>query len=135
MENSTSIWSERYRPKNFNEIIGQEKIVARIESFVKQKNIPHLLFSGPAGVGKTSLILVVAQELYGENWRENILETNEVLKNVFSILSSAKIPVRMLSLGASDINISIVTDPDFVSPAVNVLHDGVIFKDKERKVS
>ena len=66
---------------------------------------------------------------------ESILENEGILKNVFTILNSEKIPVRMISLGASDINISIVTDPDFVSPAVNVLHDGVIFKDKERKVS
>ncbi|MBI2621267.1 MAG: aspartate kinase, partial [Candidatus Levybacteria bacterium] len=66
---------------------------------------------------------------------ENILETDGVLKNVFSILSSAKVPVRMLSLGASDINISIVTDPVFVSSAVNVLHDGIISKDKEGKIS
>lgn len=72
----SSIWTERYRPKTFKEIIGQEKIVARISSFVKQKNIPNMLFSGSAGTGKTSLILVTSQELYGENWRENILETN-----------------------------------------------------------
>jgi replication factor C small subunit len=43
---------------SFREIIGQDKIVARIKSFVNQQNIPHLLFSGPAGVGKTTLSLV-----------------------------------------------------------------------------
>lgn len=75
MQDST-IWTEKYRPKTFNEITGQEKIVARVSSFVKSKNIPHLLFAGPAGVGKTTLSLVIARELFGENWRQNFLETN-----------------------------------------------------------
>lgn len=70
------IWTEKYRPKSFREIIGQEEIIARISAFVKQKNLPNLLFAGPAGVGKTTLILATARELYGENWRQNILETN-----------------------------------------------------------
>lgn len=72
----SSIWSERYRPKTFKEVIGQEKIVARISSFVKQKNIPHLLFSGPSGVGKSTIALVIARELFGDSWNQNFLETN-----------------------------------------------------------
>ena len=70
------IWTERYRPRCFNDVKGQEKIVSRVKAFVKQRNMPHLLFAGPAGVGKTSLILVAAKELYGDNWRANILEMN-----------------------------------------------------------
>lgn len=72
----TSIWIERFRPKNFKEIKGQDKIVSRIEAFVKQKNLPHLLFAGPAGVGKTSISLVIAKELFGDGWRDNFLEMN-----------------------------------------------------------
>ena len=60
----------------FEDIIGQDGIVRRIHAFIKDKNLPHLLFSGPAGCGKTSLILVAAKELYGENWKENVMETN-----------------------------------------------------------
>ncbi|MBI5871670.1 replication factor C small subunit [archaeon] len=70
------VWTEKYRPKKFGDIVGQEEIVARLSAFVKQKNLPNLLFAGPAGIGKTSLILVIARELYSENWRQNILETN-----------------------------------------------------------
>ena len=72
----SSIWTERHRPKTFKEIIGQEKIVARISSFVKQKNIPHLLFSGPSGTGKSTIAIITAMELFGEDWRQNFLETN-----------------------------------------------------------
>lgn len=72
----SSIWTEKYRPKNFTEIQGQKDIVEKIAAFVKSGNMPHLLFSGPAGVGKTTLSLVIARELFGEEWQQNTLELN-----------------------------------------------------------
>jgi replication factor C small subunit len=71
-----AIWTEKYRPKTFNEVKGQDEIVKRVRSFVKQKNMPHLMFAGPAGIGKTTLALVTARELFGANWRQNFLELN-----------------------------------------------------------
>jgi len=71
-----AIWTEKYRPCTFDEIAGQEEIVAKVRAFVKQGNMPHLLFAGPAGVGKTTLALVVARQLFGEAWRGNFLELN-----------------------------------------------------------
>ena len=70
------IWIEKYRPRSFDEIKGHDVIVSRLKSFVERKNIPHLLLSGPAGVGKTSIVLVIVKTLYGEQWRENFLELN-----------------------------------------------------------
>src|SRR3989344_1722778 len=72
----SSIFIEKYRPQNFEEFIGQDIIINRIKSFVENKNIPHLIFAGPAGVGKTTLSLIIAKSLFGENWRENFLELN-----------------------------------------------------------
>jgi len=71
-----AIWTEKYRPSKFSEVRGQKEIVKRVESFVKNKNMPHLLFSGPAGVGKTTLSLVVAKQMFGGSWNENFLELN-----------------------------------------------------------
>lgn len=73
---TSSIWTEKYRPTSFSEVRGQKDIVEKVEAFVKSGNMPHLLFSGPAGVGKTTLALVIAKELFGENWRANVLELN-----------------------------------------------------------
>lgn len=73
---TTSIWTEKYRPGTFEEVKGQKEVVEKIKAFVESKNMPHLLFSGPAGVGKTTLSLVVAKQLFGENWRQNVLELN-----------------------------------------------------------
>ncbi|MBS3125237.1 AAA family ATPase, partial [Candidatus Woesearchaeota archaeon] len=76
MEESTSIWTEKYRPKTFVDIKGQDEIVAKLSAFVKQRNIPHLLFAGPPGVGKSTIALVLARSFFGENYRDNFLELN-----------------------------------------------------------
>jgi replication factor C small subunit len=75
-QHEQAIWTEKYRPRKFSEIRGQKDVVARIKGFVERKNMPHVLFAGPAGVGKTTLSLVVARELYGEEWRHSFLELN-----------------------------------------------------------
>jgi replication factor C small subunit len=75
-QENRSIWTEKYRPKDFSDIKGQKEIVKRIKSFVEQKNMPHVLFAGPAGTGKTSLSLVIARKLFGESWKNNFLELN-----------------------------------------------------------
>ncbi|MBI2654626.1 replication factor C small subunit [Candidatus Woesearchaeota archaeon] len=71
-----ALWTEKYRPGDFSEIKGQKEIVKRVKAFVEQQNLPHLLFAGPAGVGKTSLALVIAKKLFKDLWRQNFLELN-----------------------------------------------------------
>ena len=71
-----SIWTEKYRPKDFSELKGQREVVKRVEAFVKQKNMPHLLFAGPAGTGKTSLALIIARKFFKDAWHQNFLELN-----------------------------------------------------------
>ncbi len=70
------LWVEKYRPQKLSDIFGQTSIVKRLMSFVKSRNMPHLLFSGPAGTGKTTSAMCIARELYGDNWRMNFMETN-----------------------------------------------------------
>jgi len=71
-----TIWIEKYRPQTFDEIKGQDAIVNRIQALVEKQNLPHLLFTGPAGVGKTTLANVIAKQLFGDSWRANFLELN-----------------------------------------------------------
>jgi len=70
------IWTEKYRPKRLDEVIGQKEIVEKLKMFVKRKNMPHLLFAGPAGTGKTTCAMAIARELFGEGWKSNFLEMN-----------------------------------------------------------
>lgn len=73
---TSTIWTEKYRPTTFSEVKGQKHIVEKLQAFVKEKNMPHVLFAGPAGVGKTTLSLVIARQLFGDSWHENFLELN-----------------------------------------------------------
>ena len=70
------LWAEKYRPKTLDEIVDQEDIVNRLKKFVEEKNMPHLLFAGPPGTGKTTAAHCLAHDLFGENYRQYMLELN-----------------------------------------------------------
>lgn len=76
MPEESFIWTEKYRPQTFESFKGQDEVVKRVKAFVEQKNLPHMLFAGPAGVGKSTLALVAARQLYSKEWRQNFLELN-----------------------------------------------------------
>lgn len=68
-------WTEKYRPKKLDDMVGQDAIVDRLKAYVKEKSLPHLLFAGSAGCGKTSAALCITNELFGEVGG-NFLELN-----------------------------------------------------------
>tara|TARA_Y100000310_G_C20651240_1_gene799559 strand:- start:82 stop:1053 length:972 start_codon:yes stop_codon:yes gene_type:complete len=69
-------WIEKYRPEFLKEVIGQKEIVPRLQSYTKTRNCPNMLFSGPAGVGKTSAAVALAKEFFGKEFERNFLELN-----------------------------------------------------------
>ncbi|MDP1729550.1 MAG: replication factor C small subunit [archaeon] len=72
----SDIWTEKFRPSKFEEVVGQQEIIKRVKSLVQAMNIPHLLLAGPPGTGKSTLALIIVKELFGDKWRENYLELN-----------------------------------------------------------
>ncbi|ELZ87332.1 replication factor C small subunit [Haloferax elongans ATCC BAA-1513] len=70
------IWIEKYRPQTLDDVYGQEEIVERLRSYIERDDLPHLLFAGPAGVGKTTSATAIARAIYGDDWRGNFLELN-----------------------------------------------------------
>ena len=72
----SSIWVEKYRPRTLNEIVSQSQITTRLKYMIDKNSLPHCLFAGPAGCGKTTAALAIANELYGDSWRGNFLELN-----------------------------------------------------------
>ncbi len=69
-------WVEKYRPEKLENVVGQSEIVKRLRRYVESRNVPNMLFSGPAGIGKTSSAVALAKELYGEEYSRNFLELN-----------------------------------------------------------
>src|SRR5215213_2823555 len=74
---SNLMWVEKYRPVELDEVIDQKEIIRGLQNLIKNpEEIPHLLFAGPAGVGKTTTALCVAKGLLGEEWQRDTLELN-----------------------------------------------------------
>jgi replication factor C small subunit len=63
MNKNAQPWVEKYRPKSLSDIVGQEHITSRLQSFVKDNSMPHLIFSGDAGIGKTTCALALVRDI------------------------------------------------------------------------
>ncbi|MFX0030679.1 MAG: replication factor C small subunit [Candidatus Hermodarchaeota archaeon] len=70
-------WVEKYRPKVFNDIVSQNIAINNIKEFIKKPDMPHMIFAGPAGTGKTSTALIIVKSfLKDEEISTNLLEVN-----------------------------------------------------------
>jgi replication factor C small subunit len=76
VKNDHMVWVEKYRPKILSDIVGHPSIVGRLQSYVQNKNLPHLLFTGSAGIGKTTAAVALAHEFFGDSWEANFREMN-----------------------------------------------------------
>ena len=76
MEFKNESWVEKYRPRKLTDVVSQDKIMDSVKGFLTNKNVPHLLFFGPSGCGKTSTILALSREIFGEHFKDRVMEFN-----------------------------------------------------------
>lgn len=71
------MWIEKYRPRTLDEVVNQKDTVEGLRALLKAPStVPHLLFAGPPGTGKSSVALCIARQLMGDNFRRLVLELN-----------------------------------------------------------
>lgn len=94
-------WVERFRPKEFEEIVGNEEAVARLALFAKDGNMPNIILHGPPGCGKTTVILCMARKILGPQYREAVLELNasnerglDVVRNKIKMFAQSKVTLE-----------------------------------------
>ncbi len=111
---STGMWVEKYRPTKLSEIVNQTEIIGSLEALISNSaDMPHLLFSGSAGVGKTSAALCISKQILGENAKEYTLELNasdergigmvrEKVKRFSRFAGMADAPFKLIILDEAD---------------------------------
>ena len=72
----SELWVERHRPQTVGDIKGQRAVVDRLKAYAEMRTFPHLLFAGPPGTGKTTAALALTRDVFGEDYRINLLEMN-----------------------------------------------------------
>ena len=107
------LWVEKYRPKSLDEVVGQEEIVERLQAYAKTGNLPHLLFAGPAGTGKTTCAIALARDMFGENWRQNYFELNSSdERGIDTVRTKVKEIARLAPFGGTNFKIIFLDEAD-----------------------
>ncbi len=94
-------WVEKYRPQTLDDIIGQEQIVGRLKRYVEENSMPNIMFTGSAGVGKTTSALALSKSLLGEYWQQNFLELNASdARGIDTVRNEIKSFCKLKAIGA-----------------------------------
>ena len=109
------MWSEKYRPQKLEDVVDQKEIIKGISNLIKSPDLPHMLFAGPAGVGKTTSALCIARELLGEEWRKNTLSLNASDERGIKMVRE-----RVKEFAAS---IKLASDKEFGKPKIIILDE------------
>ncbi len=110
----TGMWVEKYRPQKLSDIVNQTEIIGSLEALIKDPtDMPHLMFSGSAGVGKTTTALCVARQILGDYAKDYTLELNasdergigmvrEKVKKFSRFAGMAEVPFKIIILDEAD---------------------------------
>jgi len=58
-----SLWVEKYRPSKLDDYVGNEHLKNKVAGYIETEDVPHLLFFGKAGTGKTTLAKLIIKSI------------------------------------------------------------------------
>eukprot|EP01067_Filipodium_phascolosomae_P001728 Filipodium_phascolosomae@DN2109_c0_g1_i1.p1 len=95
------IWVEKYRPSTLNEVVGNEATLERLSAIAVDGNLPNLIIAGPPGIGKTTSVLALANQLLGKEYvKQAVLSLNasddrgiDVVRNKIKLFAQQKVTV------------------------------------------
>lgn len=108
-------WVEKYRPKTLDEIINQEEVVRSLKTVLSTKTMPHMLFTGPPGVGKTATAHAFARDLYGDRYIEDghFMEINASDERGIDVIrEKVKTFARTIPMGGIGFKILLLDESD-----------------------
>lgn len=107
-------WVDKYRPTKINEVVYQDDVIKMLKNVLQTGNLPHLLFYGASGVGKTSAILAVAIELFGpKKFKERVIELNASDERGINIVRNKIVTLAKMSISEKD--------PKYVCPPFKII--------------
>ena len=106
-----TIWAEKYRPKILDDYIGNEFVKDKIQAFIKQNDVSHLLLYGAAGTGKTSLAKIIAKNTDCDYLYVNASDENsvDVMRNKIKEFAS--------SVSFKSFKLIILDEADYLTPS------------------
>jgi replication factor C small subunit len=117
MNEMREMWIEKYRPKSLKEVVGQKEIIDRLQAYARSGNLPHLMFAGPAGTGKTTSALALAGEMWGDSWRDNFIELNASDERGIDVVrGKIKEFARTSPIGGASFKIIFLDEADALTP-------------------
>ncbi|MCS7132220.1 MAG: replication factor C small subunit [Nitrososphaeria archaeon] len=108
-------WVEKYRPRTLDDVVNQEEVVSSLKNVLKTKAVPHMLFAGPPGVGKTATAHAFARDLFGDSYIEDghFLEINASdERGIQTIRDKVKMFARQIPMGGYGFKILFLDESD-----------------------
>jgi replication factor C subunit 2/4 len=124
-------WVEKYRPKNSDDILLEPFIKQKIEKILETKSIPNMIITGEPGTGKTSTILFLAKQIYGDIYNDNVLELNASDDRGLSIINNTIYPFCKKKITNNnnfypDHKLVILDEADSITPKAQNLLSNII---------
>ena len=111
---NNAVWVDKYRPKTIKDIIGHDEVKNMLLSSIELGDLPHLLFHGSSGTGKTSTVFALINQLYGHiRVSEKVLELNASDENGINVVRDKIIKFANIVVGTSD--------PNYPSPPYKII--------------